>query len=198
MKEWFFLIVFCLALVMPVSAADLSGGDLTDGNAAVSDPAGVTDPTDPTDEPVAQETSQENSEAVAVLAVSSVSDALSGGYYFVCDCALGSDLTFFVPLEWAHDVFTYDSSGAPVNLSNNTCYAYCPDFPDYTFSCSRFGTFTYRASNYNTSDLHITEVTDTNMSFFEGSGTSLSDSDLVMLCCVLIFFVAAILIFKKG
>lgn len=198
MKEWFFLIVFSLALVMPVSAADLTGGDVTDGNISVSDPAGVTDPTDPTDEPLAKEALQSIEEVASVPSVAAVSDALSGGYYFVCDCALGSDLTFYVPLEWAHDVFTFDRSGAPVNLSNNTCYAYCPDFPDYTFSCNRFDTFTYRATNYNTTDLRITEVTDTNMSFFEGSGTSMSASDLQILCCVLIFFVAAILIFKRG
>lgn len=119
----------------------------------------------------------------------SVDGSLSGGYYFVCSCALGADVKFYVPLEWAHDAFSLDASGAPVNMSTNTCYAYCPDFPDYTFSCSRFNTFTYRADGYNTSDLNISQLTDTNISFMEDESYRLSDSDLLFVIVCLLFLI---------
>lgn len=118
-------------------------------------------------------------------------DSLSGGYYFVVDCALGNSLKFYVPLEWSHDVFTLNSSGGLVNLSNNTCYAYCPAYPDYTFSCSRFGTFTYRATNYNTTDLMITNISDSNIEFLEDDTQLPSDSDLLLLIAGLVFVFGA-------
>lgn len=119
----------------------------------------------------------------------SVNGGLSGGYYFVCSCALGNDLKFYVPLEWAHDAFSLDDSGAPVNMSNTTCYAYCPDYPDYTFSCSRFNTFTYRSDGYSTSDLNITQVMDSNIFFMEDEGYRLSDSDLLFVIACLLFLI---------
>lgn len=190
-------VLFLVSMTLPVSATDPSEV-IVDGIVSDVDPAEGTDSTDPSDpetDTPAPLADQEGTQDPALLAVSG---GLAGGYYFTADCALGSDLTFYVPLEWAHDVFTLDSSGAPVNLSNNTCYAYCPDYPEYTFNCSRFGTFTYRASNYNTTDLNITDISDTNMTFFEGNGVGLSDQDAQLLTNVLIFIVAAILISKKG
>lgn len=119
----------------------------------------------------------------------SVDGGLSGGYYFVCSCALGDDVKFYIPLEWAHDAFSLDDSGAPVNMSSNTCYAYCPQFPDYTFSCSRFNTFTYRADGYSTSDLNISDISDTNISFMADESYRLSDSDLLFVIACLLFLI---------
>lgn len=191
MDKFLFLVLCLLVLAFPVSATDASGGDV-DGTVSASDPAAAT--TD-TASPEASVEGEEASEGIDLLA----SDGgLAGGYYFVCDCALGYDLMFYVPVEWAYDVFTLDSSGAPVNLSNSTCYAYCPDFPDYTFSCSRFGTFTYRATNYNTTDLAITDISDTNISFFDDSTINLSPVVLQVLSCAFLFVLVGLTVLKRG
>lgn len=188
MKELFFLALSLAVLALPVSAANVDGSDV-DGTTAVSDPAAVTDPSDsgteadPSENPV--EAASDPADPVALADDS----GLAGGYYFVCDCVLGYDMKFYVPLEWAHDVFTLDGSGAPVNLSTSTCYAYCPDYPDYTFSASRFGNFTYRASNYNTSDLQITKISETNISFLEDEAKRLSDSEVLFaIACMIMLF----------
>lgn len=193
MKDFLFLVIFCLVLAMPVAATNTDGGDL-DGTVSSSDPAVSADNTDATESTLATEETQAGINALAV------NDSFAGGYYFVCDCALGNDLKFYVPWDWANDVFTLNSSGAPVNMSNSTCYAYCPAYPNYTFTCSRFSTFTYRSSgsSYSTSDLNITDISDTNISFMMDESFHLSDSDLQALSCALIFLVAAILIIKKG
>lgn len=126
---------------------------------------------------------------------------LSGGYFFEADCALGSGVRFYVPVDFAVDCFSMDDDGL-VNMTNSTIYAMSPDFPTYTISCSRFGHFTYRrpsgSGSYNTYDLNITSIKKTNM--------SLIDSDppvalptwqywLVMIVVVVIF--GAILCFFR-
>ena len=183
MKNFLFVILFVAALVVPVRAAPDGG---------VIDATVATDPTDPVDQEAPLETTAIPETMEEAAAPFAVSGSLAGGYYFVCDCALGSDLKFYVPLEWAHDVFTLDRSGALVNLSNTTCYAYCPTYPDYTFSCSRFGTFTYRASNYNTSDLLITNISDTNIEFLEDESRTPSDCELLFLIAAMVFIFGAL------
>lgn len=182
MKHFLFLILCVAALAFPVHAAPDEG--VVDAIVA-TDGIELADPEAPLE---SSAVSQEVGEDIAPLAVS---DPFAGGYYFVCDSALGNDLKFYVPLEWAHDVFTLNSSGALVNLSNSTCNAYCPAYPDYTISCSRFGTFTYRATNYNTSDLRISNISDTNIDFLEDETQIPSDSDLLLLIVVLIFVFGA-------
>lgn len=187
MDKFLFLVLVVLTLAIPVNAADLNGGVVDDGTAESSDPAAPS-----------AEAAAETEESEAGIAALAGSDTLTGGYYFVCDCALGYDLKFYVPTEWACDNFTLDTSGAPVNLSNTTCYAYCPDFPDYTFSCARFAGFTYRSSNYSSVDLNITEISETNINFLEDTPTRLSDWDQNTAICSLLFLVAAILIIKRS
>lgn len=186
MKNFLFLILCLAAMAVPVHAAP--DGDVLDASVStdVADRALLLED---------QVTDQTVGKAAVALAGS---DSLAGGYYFVADSVLGSGLKFYVPLEWAHDVFTLDSSGAPVNLSNNTCYAYCPDYPDYTISCSRFGTFTYRATNYNTTDLQLTNITETNISFLEDETPRLSQHDLLLLIAGMIFLFGAAAFVLRG
>lgn len=185
MKNFLFLFLCVAALAIPVHAAP--DGGVVDGNVAI-DAATELDP----------ETPMESSPSSVALAEEAsplaVSGSLAGGYYFVADCALGSAVKFYVPLEWAHDVFTLDRSGAPVNLSNSTCYAYAPAFPDYTIQCSRFGTFTYRASNYNTSELQITNISETNIEFLEDETQRPSDSDMLFVIASLVFMFGSLCI----
>lgn len=182
MKNLILIFLFLAAMAIPVCAAPVEV--VTDGTVA-TDADSLVDLEAHSD---ALLFSEEIESGIAPLAVS---DSLAGGYYFVCHCALGSNVKIYVPLEWAHDVFTLDRSGAPVNLSNTTCNAFCPAFPDYTFSCGRFGTFTYRASNYNTTDLMITNISDTNIEFLEDDTQLPSDSDMLLLIAALIFVFGA-------
>lgn len=188
MRNFLFIILCVAALAFPVHAAPDEG---------VVDAIVATDADDPVDPASGLEDSAvyENLEA-GVSPLAGVS-TLAGGYYFVADCALGSDLKFYVPLEWAHDVFTFDSSGSLVNLSNTTCNAYCPAYPDYTFSCSRFGTFTYRATNYNTTDLQIRNISETNIEILEDESRRISDSDLLVLIAALIFVFGWVFMFRR-
>lgn len=189
MKDFLILILVVAAMAFPVHAVP---------NEGVIDGIVATDASDPADQEFPLEDPGEVLEVQEDAAPLASSDMLAGGYYFVGDCVLGSDLRFYVPLEWANDVFTLDGSGAPVNLSNTTCYAYCPDFPDYTFSCSRFARFTYRATNYNSADLLLTNITDTNITFLEDDTPRLSDSDMLLLIAALIFvFGAAFMILRR-
>lgn len=196
MKELLFLALAMAVLAFPVNATEVDGGSV-DGTAAVSDPTTVTDSsdsgseTDPSEDPV--EAASDPADPVALASDS----GLAGGYYFVCDCVLGYDLKFYVPLEWAHDVFTLDSSGAPVNMSTSTCYAYCPDYPDYTFSASRFGKFTYRATNYSTTDLDITKISDNNISFLEDEVKRLSDSEILFVIACMIFVFGGVALLRR-
>lgn len=178
MKQLFLIFLLMAAMVLPVHAAPEGG--VIDGDVA-TDAAASLDPEAPMESTPSSVAVEEEASSLAV------SGTLAGGYYFVADCALGTGVKFYVPLEWAHDVFTLDRSGALVNLSNSTCYAYSPAFPDYTISCSRFGTFTYRASNYNTADLNITNISDTNIELLEDESRLPSDSDVLLLIAALIF-----------
>lgn len=54
--------------------------------------------------------------------------------------------------------------GLLYNVSNTTVYLYCPDYPGYTFSASRFSPVMYRADGYNSytlSDVVISDSVDT-------------------------------------
>lgn len=56
------------------------------------------------------------------------------------------------------------------NMTSSTLYVFCPEFPDYIFSASRFDVLTYRdseANNYQTVDLIVTEVKSSVPSFEE-------------------------------
>lgn len=191
MDKFLFLVIFVLGLVFPVNAADIAGGNLSDG--VVENTYSIVPLAEVAEEP--QVSSEEVESGIDALALS---DTFTGGYWFVCDCALGYDLKFYIPSDWSSGQFALDTSGAPVNMSNSTVYAYCPDYPDYTFSAARFSNFVYRANNYSNLDLNITDISDTNIDFLEDDQIRLSDYDLKVLACSLIFLVAAILIVKRG
>lgn len=127
--------------------------------------------------------------------------ALSGGYYFEADCALGRGLKFYVPVDFAVASFATDSQGL-VNMTNSTVYALCPDYPDYTFTCSRFGHFTYRrpyGSNYQTYDLDITNIVDTNLSLIGADPpTALPTWQYwIVMIVVVVLFGAIICFFRR-
>ena len=105
---------------------------------------------------------------VVAFSLPAAAAELQGGYYFVCDCALGNGVTFYVPASAAEGCFTYDDSGYLFNISNSTIYLYSPNYPSYTFSASRFSGFQYRTGNTGTSysALNIRNIQDTNVEIF--------------------------------
>ena len=106
---------------------------------------------------------------VCCLLILPVSAAeLQGGYVFTCDCALGTGVTFYIPTNFASGSLTYDSSGNLFNLTSSTIYLYSPDYPNYTFTASRFSGFTYRSGNAGstTTDLKIRNVRTENVEIF--------------------------------
>lgn len=190
LHNFIYIVLMVFILAVPVSASSTDGGGNEDGTVAST--------VDPAFDQESPETSVPSQEDNSVAPLALADGELAGGFYFVCDCALGSDVKFYVPREWAHDVFTVDSSGALVNLSSSTCYAYCPDYPDYSFSCSRFNSFTYRASGYDTLDLGITDISETNMSLFDSNSFVLSTSELQLLIAVLLIVIAGLLVLRRG
>lgn len=130
---------------------------------------------------------------------------LQGGYYIVCDCALGSGVRFYVPASAAEGCLTYDSSGYLFNISNSTIYLYSPDYPDYTFSASRFAGFQYRASSgagYTYYDLNIRNVTDTNVEIYTEDPALSKEMDFLELLHTMVeagsFAIAFLLLLKVG
>lgn len=104
------------------------------------------------------------------MAIPAMAADLQGGYYFVADSALGDNLKFYVPADFANGSLTYDSSGFLFNLTSSSIYLYCPDYPDYTIYASRFSGFQYRAGSgagYSYIDLNISNISDTNLEIFE-------------------------------
>lgn len=127
-------------------------------------------------------------------ALYTVGGSLSGGYFFDCNCSLGNGIRFYVPVEWAQDALAIDSTGAPVNMSNSTVYAYCPAFPEYTFSASRFNTFTYRGDGLQSTELGITSVTESNIKFLKDTVLYPGVQELLVMavCLLLILFLQPI------
>lgn len=98
------------------------------------------------------------------------SGGIVGGYYFVADCALGQGVKFWVPADFAQGSITMDSFGSLVNMTNSTIYLMPDDSTlnsSYTIQAPRFSSFLYRrdASGYTWSDLDISNITDTNISW---------------------------------
>lgn len=76
------------------------------------------------------------------------------------------DLSFIFPEGISSSTLVLDGQFLR-NMSNSTVYLYCPQFPDYTFSASRFGTVGYRPNNgsYQTVELIVQSVEDPVPSF---------------------------------
>ena len=114
------------------------------------------------------------------------SGGLVGGYYFVCDCALGNDVKFWIPADFARDSITIDSSGALVNMTNSTIYLMPDDTTindNYTIQAPRFSSFQYRwdSSGYTWSSLAITNISDTNISWLDDTPQAVPTSRYFVL-----------------
>lgn len=137
-----------------------------------------------------------------LLVVPALGAELAGGYYITGDSAIGNDLTFYVPADYAAGSLTYDSSGNLFNLTSSSIYLYCPDHPDYTIYAPRFSVFQYRTDNgYGSTyvDLRLSNVSDTNVEILENSPSMVISSDKLLVCmlAVLVIGVAVFVIYPR-
>lgn len=208
--------------VPEVAIDDQSIQDIADALAPVINPP--TDPTNPTD-PVATDPPQVDLSADAVQDIagavgSAVADAvvpqtddvpvlyasggIVGGYYFVADCALGQDVKFWVPADFSQGSITFDSSGGLVNMTNSTIYLMPDDTTlnsSYTIQAPRFSSFLYRrdASGYTWSDLNISNISDTNISWLDDTPQAVPQSSyFVLIASILVIGFLALFAFKRG
>ena len=129
------------------------------------------------------------------------STGISGGYYFVCDCALGTGVKFWIPADFAVDALALDDNGI-VNMTNSTVYL-MPDpdsgLSDYTIYASRFGHFQYRRTNYDYQDLRVRNITDTNITFLDDTQPRISDQvQFAVLLAVLLLGFLMLVFIKRG
>lgn len=115
----------------------------------------------------------------------SVSDTFEGFQYIVVDSALG-EIRLYFPSGVSPSAFVV-SKGALINMSNSTIYLYCPEYPDYTFSASRFSPLSYRADNYNTTVL-------SGVSLLDQSYSVEDYTDIIVI--FLLLFIAFVLVWK--
>lgn len=127
---------------------------------------------------------------------------LAGGYYVTGDCALGNDMTFYVPADYAAGSLTYDSSGNLFNLTASSIYLYSPDYPDYTIYAPRFSVFQYRTdSSYGSSyvALNLKNISAGNVEILKDSPSLVLRVDklLVMILSVMIVGVGAFVLLRR-
>ncbi len=123
---------------------------------------------------------------------------LSGGYYMVVDCALGRNIKFWIPSDFASGSIALDGSN-PVNMTDRTIYLMPDDsrFSDYTFSSGRFQSFRYRPPRGDYSSLNITAIHDSNISFLQHESKAVSSSDYFRLLIVVVMIIALVVILGR-
>lgn len=132
------------------------------------------------------------------------SGGIVGGYYFVADCALGQGVKFWVPADFSEGSITLDASGGLVNMTNSTIYLMPDDSTlnsSYTIQAPRFSSFLYRrdASGYVWSDLDISNISDTNISWLDDTPQAVPQSSyFVLIASILIIGFLALFAFKRG
>lgn len=120
------------------------------------------------------------------------------GNYFVGDSVLGEDMIFYIDPQYNDSLYVNDD-GYLVNNSQNTIYLYSPSHPDVTISASRFSTFKYRATNYDTTELQLSFDNSSSVRPIEGASFSTNNLLLVLVIVACISaFLCMIGALRKG
>lgn len=125
---------------------------------------------------------------------------LRGGYYFECDCALGSGVRLYIPADYSTGSLTYDSSGYLFNLTSSSVYLYSPDHPGYTIYAPRFSGFQYRSGNgYDYSDLRVRNISETNVEIFDDDPGMMFDTPelLYILVVLVLVFIGLYIVIRR-
>lgn len=127
---------------------------------------------------IAEAVGQALTDSQAAEAASGSAGGVSGGYYFVADCALGRSIKFWIPADFASGALALDNAGI-INMTNSSIYL-MPDsssFSNYTIYANRFGHFQYRRNSaaYDYQDLAITNISATNIDFLDSTPQAVPD-----------------------
>lgn len=127
---------FCCFVAVPVLAAEVSE--------STTEAVGSTDPV--------------SSVADDSVLLDAVGPEFDGLVSFQVSSALG-EITLYLPNGSSRDDLQL-ADGYLYNTTGSTLYLYCPQYPDYTFSASRFDTVYYRvnATGYSSVELAVTAV----------------------------------------
>lgn len=108
-----------------------------------------------------------------------------GLVFYDVSSSLG-DIRLYLPQDFDPDTLQL-RDGKLFNTSNSTVYLFCPDFPEYTFSASRWGNLSYRTTgtNYQTVELSGVTVSDVY--------TPIGWMNALFLFCCLICSISALL-----
>lgn len=178
-------------VTIPVVALDpQSIQDIADAVNATEPPGDDVDSSAPTDNPVVELSpdsigalSQAVSDALAASVDSenpsplAAVSGISGGYYFVADCALGSSIKFWVPADFASGSIAFDGNNL-INMTNSSIYLLSDSgLTNYTIYAPRFSHFQYRRDNTSGySDLAIRSISDSNINFMEDTPQAIPDA----------------------
>lgn len=148
-----FALLLCCVFGLAVGAAPaLAASSVSDPTVGVSDSSTIPTETD----------TVSVSDSLPVFdsgaALSDGAGEFSDLAYLDVSCNLG-DLRLYLPHGVELSVMQV-RDGLLYNVSNTTVYLYCPDYPDYTFSASRFSPVMYRADGYNSFTLSEVVISD--------------------------------------
>lgn len=121
---------------------------------------------------------------------------LVGGLYMEVSTSQLGDILIYVPTSYQYKSFTYNTDGAPVNITSSTITGYYYGSADYNVRWSSFGQAQYRlvSGGYSYQDLDITDVLNTNIVFVESIDDLPVVPDTDMLSVILIFLVGVIVL----
>lgn len=119
---------------------------------------------------------------------------LVGGLYMEVQTSQLGNIVIFVPTSFQYKSFTYNTDGAPVNITSSTISGYYYGSTDYNIRWSSFGQAQYRpvSGSYSYSDLDISDVVNTNIVFVEGLEDLPVVPDSDMLSVIMIFLLGVI------
>lgn len=181
----FSLLVCCIVVLFgafAVSAASLEASTVPDETLGYSYP---TDPETEFDMAAATDSASDPGDLPITYAAPATGTEFEDLSFLDVSCNLG-DIRLYLPYGVELPSIQLRDS-LLYNTTNSTIYLYCPEYPDYTFSASRFQNVTYRTSgsNYSTVDLTGVSITDS-------SGTVMEILPYVQLFA-LVFIVFALL-----
>lgn len=117
---------------------------------------------------------------------------LEGLVYYDVNSSLG-EIRLYLPQGMDKNTLQL-VDGQLVNTTNSTVYPFCPDFPDYTFSASRWSSVQYRTSGTNYTNFDLTGVS------IQDTHVPLGWINAVFLFCCLLCSISALLrgVFRRG
>ena len=122
---------------------------------------------------------------------------LSGGYFFCADCALGKNVLFYVPVEFATGRLSLKGED-PFNMSNSSCVLFAPAFPDYQIQAGRFSGFTYRSDvGYDRYPLSVSKIQKTNIDFMDSSDGYIYPRDFFVILISSIILIGCLILLRR-